>query len=98
MVSEGRIDLEDEDISIDPESMLRVFAEIAEQGWRLTARAENAISDALPALNLHLPEGPFLRAGLVRAPFPTPIVSDEHYWLVSGASRAPGPALRAFAR
>jgi [protein-PII] uridylyltransferase len=46
--------------------MLRVFAEIAEQGSRLTARAESAISDALPLLNLHLPEGPFLRAGLQR--------------------------------
>jgi [protein-PII] uridylyltransferase len=66
VVSEGRIDLEDGDIVIDPESMLRVFAEIAEQGWRLTQRAETAISDALPVLNLHLPEGPFLRAGLER--------------------------------
>jgi [protein-PII] uridylyltransferase len=66
VVSEGRIDLEDDDIVIDPESMLRVFAEIAEQGWRLTPRAETAISDALPMLNLHLPEGPFLRAGLER--------------------------------
>ena len=46
--------------------MLRVFAEIAEQGSRLTARAESAISDALPLLNLQLPEGPFLRAGLQR--------------------------------
>jgi [protein-PII] uridylyltransferase len=46
--------------------MLRVFAEIAEQGWRLTPRAESAISNALPVLNLHLPEGPFLWAGLQR--------------------------------
>ena len=66
VVSEGRIDLEDDDVIVDPESMLRVFAEIAEQGWRLTSRAENAVSEALPVLNLHLPEGPFLRAGLVR--------------------------------
>jgi [protein-PII] uridylyltransferase len=64
--AEGRIDLEDEETNIDPESMLRVFAEIAEQGSRLTGRAESAISDALPMLNLHLPEGPFLRAGLER--------------------------------
>jgi [protein-PII] uridylyltransferase len=66
MQAEGRIDLEDEETNIDPESMLRVFAEIAEQGSRLTVRAESAISDALPMLNLHLPEGPFLRAGLER--------------------------------
>lgn len=66
VVAEGRIDLEDDGIVIDPESMLRIFAEIAEQGWRLTPRAEAAISDALPVLNLHLPEGPFLWAGLQR--------------------------------
>lgn len=66
VLADGRIDLEDQETNIDPESMLRVFAEIAEQGSRLTVRAESAISDALPMLNLHLPEGPFLRAGLQR--------------------------------
>jgi [protein-PII] uridylyltransferase len=66
VLADGRIDLEDEETNIDPESMLRIFAEIAEQGSRLTVRAESAISDALPMLNLHLPEGPFLRAGLER--------------------------------
>ena len=66
VVADGRIDLEDQETNIDPESMLRVFAEIAEQGSRPTVRAESAISDALPMLNLHLPEGPFLRAGLQR--------------------------------
>jgi [protein-PII] uridylyltransferase len=66
VAAEGRIDLESDQINIDPESMLRVFAEISEQGSRLTQRAESAISDALPMLNLHLPEGPFLRAGLQR--------------------------------
>ncbi len=66
VVVEGRIDLEDEDAIVDPESMLRAFAEMAEQAWRLTARAESAISNALPLLNLHLPEGPFLRAALER--------------------------------
>ena len=66
VLAEGRIDLADEETNIDPESMLRVFAEIAEQGSRPTVRAESAISDALPMLNLHLPEGPFLRAGLQR--------------------------------
>jgi [protein-PII] uridylyltransferase len=66
VVADGRIDLEDQETNIDPESMLRVFAEIAEQGSRLSVSAESAISDALPMLNLHLPEGPFLRAGLQR--------------------------------
>ncbi|HZD76565.1 MAG TPA: HD domain-containing protein, partial [Acidobacteriaceae bacterium] len=65
-LSDGRIDVTDEEAMIDPESMLRLFAEIAEQGSRPTVRAESAISDALPMLNLHLPEGPFLRAGLQR--------------------------------
>jgi [protein-PII] uridylyltransferase len=66
VVTEGRIDLEDDQTNIDPESMLRAFAEIAEQGVRFSQRAEAAISDALPMLNLQLPEGPFLRAGLQR--------------------------------
>ncbi|MGB9416121.1 MAG: HD domain-containing protein [Acidobacteriaceae bacterium] len=66
VLADGRIDLADEETNIDPESMLRVFAEIAERGSRPTVRAESAISDALPMLNLHLPEGPFLRVGLQR--------------------------------
>ena len=66
VVTDGRIDLEDDQTNVDPESMLRAFAEIAEEGVRFTPRAEAAISDALPMLNLHLPEGPFLRAGLQR--------------------------------
>ena len=65
-VHEGRIDLDDENAIVDPESMLRAFAEMAEQGLRLSVRAENTISNALPLLNLHLPEGPFLRAALER--------------------------------
>ncbi len=66
VLADGRVDLGDEEAGVDPESVLRVFAEIAEQGSRLTLRAESAISQALPVLNLHLPEGPFLRAGLQR--------------------------------
>ena len=71
MVIDGRMDLEDEETrpnaeNIDPESVLRVFAEIAEHGYRLSVRAEATIGNALPLLNLHLPEGPFLRAGLQR--------------------------------
>jgi [protein-PII] uridylyltransferase len=66
VVSEGRIDLDDEDAMVDPESMLRAFAEMAEQGIRLSAGAESALCSALPLLNLDLPEGPFLRAALGR--------------------------------
>ncbi len=65
-ISDGRIEYESEAGGIDPEAMLRVFAEIAEQGHRLSSRAESALSDALPELNLHLPEGPFLRTALQR--------------------------------
>ena len=39
-----------------------------------------------------------LRAGLVRAPFPQPVPAGEFYWLVTGASRAASPPLRAFGR
>lgn len=63
---DGRIDIKSDETGIDPESMLRIFAEIAERGMRLTARTEAAIGDALPTLNLHLPEGPFLRVALER--------------------------------
>lgn len=66
VLMDGRVDLEDEETSIDPESMLRIFGVMAEQGFRLSPRAESALSDALPMLNLQLPEGPFLRAGLQR--------------------------------
>ena len=66
LVADGRIDLEDAEAIVDPESMLLAFAEMAEQGLRVTPRAESAVSNALPLLNLHLPEGPFLRAALER--------------------------------
>ncbi len=66
LLADGRIDLEEDGAPVDPESMLRVFAEMAEQGMRLSVRAESAISNALPMLNLHLPEGPYLRSALER--------------------------------
>ena len=64
MLEEGRIDISDSTALIDPEGILRVFAVIAAHGYRLTQKAEERLADALPVLDLHLPEGPFLWNGL----------------------------------
>jgi DNA-binding transcriptional LysR family regulator len=37
-----------------------------------------------------------LKAGLVVAPFPRRVATDEYYWLVSSASRSPSRAVRRF--
>lgn len=66
VISDGRIEYETASVGVDPEAMLRVFGEMAHQGYRLSAPAEATLSDALPELNLHLPEGPFLRTALER--------------------------------
>ncbi len=44
----------------DADALLRVFAYVAQYGSRFTEGAEIRISDALPALAVQLPEGPFL--------------------------------------
>jgi [protein-PII] uridylyltransferase len=45
---------------MDADALLRVFAHIAQYGSRFSEEAELRITDALPALAIHLPEGPFL--------------------------------------
>ena len=44
--------------------ILRVFALVAAHGYRLTQNAEDRLADALPVLDVHIPEGPFLWNGL----------------------------------
>ncbi len=58
------IDVADPATAIDPDAILRVFAAMAGHGWKLSERAETSLAVALPVLNLHMPEGPYLRAQL----------------------------------
>lgn len=44
----------------DTDGLLRVFAMMANHGYTLSQAAENCITDALPVLAIHLPEGPYL--------------------------------------
>jgi [protein-PII] uridylyltransferase len=46
--------------STDTDGLLRVFALIANHGYTLTQAAEDRITDALPVLAIHIPEGPYL--------------------------------------
>ncbi len=64
MLEDGRIDISESALLIDSEGILRVFAVIAAHGYRLTQGAEERLADALPVLDVHMPEGPFLWNGL----------------------------------
>jgi [protein-PII] uridylyltransferase len=46
--------------STDTDGLLRVFSLIANHGYTLTQAAEDRITDALPVLAIHMPEGPYL--------------------------------------
>ncbi len=63
-VEDGRITLENNAsgnlLLIDADALLRVFGSVAQYGSRLTEDTEQRIAEALPALAVHLPEGPFL--------------------------------------
>lgn len=64
VLQEGRIEVPDSASHIAPEGILRAFAEMAAHGYRLSQNAEERIADAIPILDIHLPEGPFLWNGL----------------------------------
>ncbi len=64
VVQDGRVDVSETSLQTGPEGILRVFALIAAHGYRLTQHAEDRVADALPVLDVHLPEGPFLWNGL----------------------------------
>jgi [protein-PII] uridylyltransferase len=63
-LEDGRVDISDSTRLTDAEGILRVFALIAAHGYRLTQNAEDRLADALPILDVHMPEGPFLWNGL----------------------------------
>jgi [protein-PII] uridylyltransferase len=44
----------------DTDGLLRIFAMMANHGYTLSQAAEDRITDALPVLAIHLPEGPYL--------------------------------------
>jgi [protein-PII] uridylyltransferase len=59
----GRIDINPTaqfTLSTDTDGLLRVFALISNHGYTLTQAAEDRITDALPVLAIHMPEGPYL--------------------------------------
>jgi [protein-PII] uridylyltransferase len=64
VVHDGRIDVSESSLLTGPEGILRVFALVAAHGYRLTQNAEDRLADALPVLDVHIPEGPFLWNGL----------------------------------
>jgi [protein-PII] uridylyltransferase len=64
VVQDGRVDVSDSSLLTGPEGILRVFGLIAAHGYRLTQNAEERLADALPVLDVHIPEGPFLWNGL----------------------------------
>src|SRR5580698_3505265 len=64
VVQDGRIDVSEAAVLTGPEGILRVFAMVAAHGYRLTQNAEDRLADALPVLDVHIPEGPFLWNGL----------------------------------
>jgi len=59
-VEEGRILLGESVLLTDADAILRVFVHAAQHGHRFSQDAEARISEALPALAMHMPEGPFL--------------------------------------
>lgn len=59
-VENGRVDLAETAEVNDADAILRLFALIATHGYTLSQNAEDRITDALPVLAVHMPEGPFL--------------------------------------
>ncbi len=60
-LEQGRIDIATTQSQMqDTDALLRIFAMMANHGYTLTQAAEDRISDALPVLAIHLPEGPYL--------------------------------------
>ena len=60
LLDQGRIDVAPGAQSADTDVMLRIFSEMANHGYTLTQAAEDRVTDALPVLAIHIPEGPYL--------------------------------------
>jgi [protein-PII] uridylyltransferase len=60
LLDQGRIDIAPGAEFNDTSAILRVFSLMATHGYALSQAAEDRITDALPALAIHIPEGPYL--------------------------------------
>lgn len=60
ILDQGRIDILPGAQFSDTDAILRIFTLMATHGYALSQAAEDRITDALPALAIHIPEGPFL--------------------------------------
>ncbi len=60
LLDRGRIDVAPGAQFNDTSSILHIFTVIAIHGYTLSQAAEDRITDALPALAIHIPEGPYL--------------------------------------
>uniref|UniRef100_E6QJP4 UTP-GlnB (Protein PII) uridylyltransferase,GlnD n=1 Tax=mine drainage metagenome TaxID=410659 RepID=E6QJP4_9ZZZZ len=61
LLDQGRIDIAPTFSQMqDTDGLLRIFAMVANHGYTLSQAAEDRITDALPVLAIHVPEGPYL--------------------------------------
>ncbi len=60
LLDQGRIDIVPGAQFNDTSAILRIFSLMAAHGYALSQAAEDRITDALPALAIHIPEGPYL--------------------------------------
>lgn len=60
VLDQGRIDILPGAQFSDTSAILRIFSLMATHGYTLSQAAEDRITDALPALAIHIPEGPYL--------------------------------------
>ncbi|MDR3726961.1 MAG: HD domain-containing protein [Terracidiphilus sp.] len=60
LLDQGRIDIAPGAQFNDTSAILRIFSMMATHGYTLSQAAEDRITDALPALAIHIPEGPYL--------------------------------------
>jgi len=60
ILDQGRIDILPTAQFSDTTAILRIFSLMATHGYTLSQAAEDRITDALPVLAIHIPEGPYL--------------------------------------
>ena len=60
ILDQGRIDIVPGAQFNDTSAILRIFSMMATHGYTLSQASEDRITDALPALAIHIPEGPYL--------------------------------------
>ena len=60
LLDQGRIEIQPGAEFNDTAAILRIFSLMATHGYMLSQAAEDRITDALPVLAIHIPEGPYL--------------------------------------